>query len=668
MPEPEGLLIEGARRAALAARDVWRRSRPPEPGPTLPLAHVKRRTELFLIALYREALPILPADPPPAPTWLARVLRRVPRHLAIRRALAGTDGACVWLPRAIEATDGEPATAATYRLWAVEQAARAARGTPSCVCRDRLERDLYLLSEAVAVDVELARAFTGLAPEIGAARMAALRERPAAAPLTDVERTVEDMIRAVLASDPAIAGAAVPLAATPPDSLVWARATAARLRSAPMIYRGVPAVALWGDVHACAAGDSADEPPAAEPHASPRRSPRSAPLRRRPRVRQASEDEDDGTAGTWMVRADEPMQSAEDPMGLQRPADGDDDADAADLADSVSELAEARVVRTLETPREVLDNDAGTLARAHVGRGEGSAGVVYPEWDYRVRAYRERGAVVRPGVVPPGSGEWVDSVMARHAALVSRVRRRFEGLRPQRARSARQADGDELDVAAYVTAFADWRARRAGDDRLYIAARPARRDLAIALLVDTSSSTDAWVAGSLRIIDVEKESLILLLEALDALGDRHAAFAFAGDGPRDVRVATVKAFDERVGLEVRRRVAGLEPDGYTRVGAALRHTSGLLAGQPARHKLLLLLSDGKPNDVDEYEGRYGIEDTRQAVAEARLQGLVPFCLTVDRDAPAYMPAIFGRYGFTMLRRQEFLPAVVPEVIRRLLVA
>jgi nitric oxide reductase NorD protein len=257
--------------------------------------------------------------------------------------------------------------------------------------------------------------------------------------------------------------------------------------------------------------------------------------------------------------------------------------------------------------------------------------------------------------------------MTRHRALVRRVRRRFDGLRPRRTRVGRQADGPDLDLAAYVSAFADWRAGHPGDDRLHVAARPARRELAIALLVDVSASTDGWVGGGQRIIDVEKESLIVLLEALDALGDRHAALAFSGEGPGHVRAATIKSFDERSGPEVRRRVAGLEPDRYTRVGAALRHASALLARQPARHRLLLLLSDGKPNDVDRYEGRYGIEDTRQAVAEARLQGLVPFCLTVDREAPAYLPAIFGR-SHAVLRRPELMPGVLVEVVRRLLAA
>jgi nitric oxide reductase NorD protein len=232
----------------------------------------------------------------------------------------------------------------------------------------------------------------------------------------------------------------------------------------------------------------------------------------------------------------------------------------------------------------------------------------------------------------------------------------------------RQDDGPDLDLSAYVEAFADWQAGHPGGDRFYAAARPVRRDLALALLVDVSASTDSWVSGRLRIIDVEKESLIVLLEALDALGDRHAAVAFSGEGAGGVRVLTVKDFAEPVGAAVRRRVAALEPDSYTRTGAALRHASALLARQPARHRLLLVLTDGKPNDVDHYPGRYGIQDTRQAVAEARLQGLVPFCLTVDREAPAYMPSIFGRRGYALLRRQELLPSVLVEVVRRLLVS
>ena len=163
-------------------------------------------------------------------------------------------------------------------------------------------------------------------------------------------------------------------------------------------------------------------------------------------------------------------------------------------------------------------------------------GVVYPEWDYRIGAYRAHGAVVRPGIAAAGAAEWVDRVMGRHATLVRRIRRRFDALRPRRVRLSRQTDGTELDLSAYVTAFADRQAGQSGEDRFYTAERPARRDLAIALLIDTSESTDGWVGASLRIVDVEKEALVVLIEALDALGDLYAVLAFSGRGPANVRL------------------------------------------------------------------------------------------------------------------------------------
>ena len=664
MGEPEGLLIEGARVAVAGARDLWWRVRPAAEAPGLALGRVRQRLELLLSALYGETVPILPADPEPAPTWLARLLGRAPRHLAPAGALAATDGRHVWLPRALDARDGEPAALDRYRLLAVEQAARMARGFARAHPHDgpRTERDLYWVAAADVVDHGLARDLPGLAPGLRAARSAALAARPPLEWLTPAERAVERIVRDVLAADlasPALAGIE-----TPDDARAWARAQARRLRTAGR-YRGVAPVALWGETRSptSAPGTRVGEPP----DASPPRPGRTAVLRRRPRARPARDDEDDASPGMWMVRFDDPLESAEDPMGLQRPADHDDSADAGELGDALSDLPEARIVRTPGSPREVLQSDAAPLTRmaGDVSPRTGAPGITYPEWDHRLGAYRFPGAIVRPGPATDGDVEWAERVLERRATLVRQVRRRFDGLRPRRVRLGRQPDGTELDLAAYVTAFADWRAGEPGDDRLYATSRPARRDLAIAVLVDVSASTDAWMSGSFRIVDVEKEALVVLLEALDVLGDRHAVLAFSGQGPRAVHVLTVKDFDEASRTAARRRIAALEPDGYTRVGAAVRHASALLGRERARHRLLLLLSDGKPNDVDEYAGRYGIEDTRQAVAEARLQGLMPFCLTVDREAPTYLPAIFGPRGFAVLSRPELLPTVLVELLRSL---
>src|SRR5690606_16207146 len=148
-------------------------------------------------------------------------------------------------------------------------------------------------------------------------------------------------------------------------------------------------------------------------------------------------------------------------------------------------------------------------------------------------------------------------------------------------------------------------------------------------------STDAQVAGERSVLQVAQAATLALCEALRRLGDRHAVHAFSGEGRRNVRVLRIKGFaeDPRVAPL---RIAGLSPDRYTRLGAPLRHLTAQLARESTRRRLLLLLSDGKPNDEDAYEGRHGVEDVRQAVAEARLLGIDVFCLTIDRDGSAYL--------------------------------
>jgi nitric oxide reductase NorD protein len=662
--EPEGLLIDGARIAIASARDLWWRVRPPTEAPVLALERVRHRLELLLAALHSRIIPIFPADPEPAPTLLSRLLGRAPRHLAAAAALAATDGRHLWLPRTLDARAGEPAALDRFRLLAIEQASRLVRGFARAHPHGapRAEQDLYWIATADVVDRDLARDLPGFAPGLGATRIAARLARPLLERLTPAERAVERMVRDVLEADltaPPLGGIE-----TPDDARAWAHAQARRLRPAGR-YRGVAPVALWGEPRPSApvaADREVDPADASSPHRA-----RTTILRRRPRARAARDDEDDTRPGMWMVRFDDPMESAEDPMGLERPADRADMTDASELSDALSELPEARIVRTPGAPREVLQSDGAPLTpiAGNPSARTGASGITYPEWDHRLGTYRFPGAIVRPAAATGGTDAWGAAVLAAHGTLVRQVRRRFDGLRPRRTRLGRQPDGADVDIGAYVTAFADWRAGEPGDDRLYTASRPARRDLAIAVLADVSASTDAWVAGRRRIVDVEKEALVVLLEALDVLGDRHAVLAFSGEGPRAVHMLTVKGFDETSGAAARRRIAALEPDGYTRVGAAVRHATALLGRERARFRLLLLLSDGKPNDVDEYAGRYGIEDTRRAVAEARLQGLLPFCLTVDREAPAYLPAIFGPRGFAVLSRPELLPSVLVEVLRSL---
>ena len=275
---------------------------------------------------------------------------------------------------------------------------------------------------------------------------------------------------------------------------------------------------------------------------------RSRTLPRRPRARDAPKDEDDAEPGTWMVRADDLQEKAEDPAGTaaaRRPGPASGPWRPGGCA--------------LGVARGTAGPDAGAGVRGAGRRGSnplarrGSwsapspSGIAYPEWDWRAAAYRPGAAVVRERVAEAGSAAWVEGALRRHAAMIRTVRRDFERLRPRRVALRRQPDGAELDIDALVAAYADRRGGGVADDRFYIDTRPVRRDAAIMLLVDASASTDGWVAGDRRIIDVEKEALLIVGEALAALGDPHAVMAFASAGPARVTVQVLKRFDGAFG-------------------------------------------------------------------------------------------------------------------------
>ena len=381
------------------------------------------------------------------------------------------------------------------------------------------------------------------------------------------------------------------------------------------------------------------------------------------------EDEDSGP-GIWMVQTAQPHEQAEDPMGLQRPTDRDADTAAEDFADALSELPEARLVSAPGKPKEILLSDDSPEAQARqvptvAAAPEAPERLDYPEWDWRSATYRHPGATVLLLPASHGPQQWVDDTLAERSSMLHEIRRRFELLRAQRTRLRRQLDGDDIDLQAYLESHADFRAGLPRDQRLYQSERRSRRDMAITLLVDVSGSTDGWIANHRRVIDVEREALLLVCIALEGMAEPYSVLAFSGEGPQGVVVRSVKRFDEPYGTSVAQRIAGLEPEHYTRAGAAIRHASSLLLRQSAEHRLLLLLSDGKPNDVDDYEGRYGVEDMRQAITEAKLQGIAPFCLTIDRQGANYLPAVFGPQHYALLPRPELLPTVLLDWLRRL---
>ena len=285
---------------------------------------------------------------------------------------------------------------------------------------------------------------------------------------------------------------------------------------------------------------------------------------------------------------------------------------------------------------------------------------LYPEWDHGRQHYRKNWCVMREKAVTPVYDDFVRDTLDRHAGLVRHLRRKFEALRDENRFEKRQAQGDEIDLDALVEALADARDGREMSDRLFVRLHRAERNIAVAFLVDMSGSTKGWIN------EAEREALILLCEALELLGDRYAIYGFSGTTRKRCELFRIKTFDDRYDDEVKARISGIRPQEYTRMGFALRHMTKLLNQVEAKTRVLVTLSDGRPDDYfDVYRGQYGVEDTRMALLEAARTGIHPFCITLDRDARDYLPHMYGAARYIILDDVRQLPVKVTDIYRRI---
>lgn len=284
----------------------------------------------------------------------------------------------------------------------------------------------------------------------------------------------------------------------------------------------------------------------------------------------------------------------------------------------------------------------------------------YDEWDYRRRAYRRGWCHLFEVALDAGDADYVAKVSLRNTAAIRRIRRHFEMLRGEDRLLGRQPEGEEIDVDALVEAAGERAAGAEPAARLYCRRIRNERSLAAMFMVDMSGSTKGWVN------DAEREALVMLCEALETLGDAYAIYGFSGWTRTRCDIYPVKRFDEAYDAAVRGRIAAIEAKDYTRMGVAIRHLTQLLEAQPARHKLLVTLSDGRPDDFgDEYRGHYGIEDTRRALQEAHGRGVRSYCITIDRHGADYLPRLYGPARYTVLDDARKLPLKVAEIYRRL---
>ena len=377
-------------------------------------------------------------------------------------------------------------------------------------------------------------------------------------------------------------------------------------------------------------------------------------IRQHDRDEQASDDQKQSEDIDRMASAaggaqESSAQGQRNREGTRRETEGDRLAGGRQLPSHVEELLALKVEQPAPSDRAV----------------PGDRTVRYPEWDQGIDDYRLNWCRVVERAAEEGSGDIVGATLSAHGGEVSALRRFFESLRPPGLRRVSgQADGDELDVDAAVRMCAEWTAGVDLSDRIYVRRERKERDVAAAFLVDVSGSTSRQLDSGRRVIDLEKEGLVLLCEALEAVGDQYALYAYSGQGRGQVDFLVIKDFDDQLGGKAAHRLGGLAPMQQNRDGAAIRHATAKLLAREARTRLLVLISDGRPLD-DGYKDEYSLEDTKAALREARQRGVHPFCITIDREADGYVRRMYGDVQFAVIDHLEALPRRLPRIYQRL---
>ncbi|MGB5395796.1 MAG: VWA domain-containing protein [Gammaproteobacteria bacterium] len=366
-------------------------------------------------------------------------------------------------------------------------------------------------------------------------------------------------------------------------------------------------------------------------------------------------DEPEADRGLITVRMENIFSMGEF-VNVDRGTEEEDDIDRAeDVARDLEKLAISRNAKA-STATLKFDLDLPSASEDDTIINDG---IMLPEWNWKTsrlkpdhcRIVEMRADSAEPCALP-----------AHLTRTARKLRSQFQALAPAKHWHNAQTDGQEIDIDACIRFACD---RHSGhsmaDGNYYRELRSGERDLSCLLLADLSLSTDAYIDNHQRIIDVIRDSLFLFGECLHSNGDRFALCGFSSRKRDPVRLHTIKNFEEAYDSKIRGRIAAIKPGYYTRLGAGIRYATQQLIAHGSGRRLLLVLTDGKPNDLDQYEGRYGIEDTRHAVIAARRSGLLPFCVTIDHRGNDYLPHIFGKGSYVVIHKPARLPQELPRL-------
>lgn len=341
--------------------------------------------------------------------------------------------------------------------------------------------------------------------------------------------------------------------------------------------------------------------------------------------------------------------------------DSDDDDDDDDNQRTIEDLDKITLAKQQDQKSACIkvDLDLPSSAEDDIPLG---LGIKLPEWNYKNQQFEQDRCLLQ-AMIPKDSVP--QSLPLSLQKTAKSIQAQFEQLRSVKYWLKAQPQGEELDLNAWLDFHVESRVSSTAQKGLYQSYCGNNRDLSCLLLADLSMSTDAHLDDHMRVIDVVRDSMLLFGEALNTVGDNFAMYSFSSVKRSNVRFTMLKNFNEKYDDHVRGRIQAIRPGFYTRMGAAIRQATKVLVDQKSSQKLLLILTDGKPNDIDHYEGRFGIEDTHQAIAEAHKLGIKPFCITIDQEAQDYLPYIFSSDGYTVILKPTQLPKRLPQLYHQL---
>jgi nitric oxide reductase NorD protein len=293
-----------------------------------------------------------------------------------------------------------------------------------------------------------------------------------------------------------------------------------------------------------------------------------------------------------------------------------------------------------------------------------NANFTYDEWDYSKRRYKPNFCSVYPKFLKDYTSNYATSVLSKSKKTRNEMFQLFALVNNEYEKTKRLLSGEDIDFDSVVEAHFDMHAKRIPNENLYISKRKRTKDLSVLLLMDTSLSADSYTNNE-HVLTVEKNAVLVFGEVLSQYGIRFQVDTFSSQTRNKCSYNHVKTFDENWN-HVRNRVGSIQAEGYTRIGVALRHAAFLLGKEKSSRKWVILLSDGKPNDYDTYEGKYGIEDVKRALLELENNHIHSFSLAIEHQAKYYLPQMFGHNNYTILPKSSDLPFAFGKFFKRIL--